>query len=552
MKKFNKISIFLLLLAGLAFNSCDGVLDLDLLDDPNEITLDKANLDRFLVAIQVDFQEFVYEMNTYGSEVTRIEYMFGRQYINNYEPAVLDDEWEAAYQKMFSDMEAAEALALDSESNKHIGVMKVLKAYTLMTLVDFWGDVPLSESLQPEEFPFPNADDDAAVYAAAMDLLDSAISYLDADGDALTPDLFYNNDFEKWIKLANTLKMRAYLNTRLVDADAVNMFNTIVSSGNYITNTTDDFQFQYGTNQSDPNTRHDAYDQGYTEIGVFSGNYRSNWLMNEMYYNDDPRTRYYFYRQQDFTPGVNGAATNQAQLPCSVQGRPPHYPADMVFCAVGDGYWGRDHGNAEGIPPDSFRRTATGVYPAGGKFDDDDFSSVVLGSGGAGAGILPIMLASWVDLMKAEMAMVSNPANGNVKLQASLEKSIDKVMSFRTLDPDGDAAFAPTSAEVTNYITNVISDFNSAGNEDKWEIFANQQFIAHYGNGIDAYNFYRRTGYPHSLQYTLEPNAGPFIRTFLYPASEANTNGNIVQKPDVTTQVFWDNNPVSPGFPIAN
>lgn len=550
MKKFNKITIFLLLLVGFAINSCDEVLDLELLDNPNEITLEKADLDRFLVAIQVNFQEFVYDMGLNGAEVTRIEYMFGRQYINVYEPALLDTEWETAYQEMFSDMEAAEALAMASESNKHIGVMKVLKAYVLMTLVDFWGDVPLSEALQPEEFPFPFADDDAAVYQEAMNLLDSAISYFEADGSGLVNDFFYQNDFDKWINLANTLKMKAYANTRLVDTDAVSKFNAIVASGNYIATTADDFQFQYGTSQDNPNTRHDAYDDDYTTIGA--ANYRSNWLMNEMYYNDDPRTRYYFYRQKDYTPGANGIPGNQADLPCSVQGRPAHYPAEMIFCAVGDGYWGRDHGNAEGIPPDATKRTTVGVYPAGGKFDDDDFTTASLGTGGVGAGILPIMLASWVDLMKAEMAMSSNPASGNVHLQASLEKSIDKVMSFRALDPDGDVSYAPTPAEVTNYITNIISDFNAASTEDKWEIFANECLISHYGNGIDAYNFYRRTGYPHALQYTVEPNAGAFIRTFLYPASEANTNGNIVQRTDVKTQVFWDNNPASPTFPPAN
>ena len=274
--------------------------------------------------------------------------------------------------------------------------------------------------------------------------------------------------------------------------------------------------------------------------------------MNEMYYNDDPRTRYYFYRQKDYTPGANGAAPNQADLPCSVKPHPAHYPADMIYCNVGDGYWGRDHGQYEGIPPDATKRTAVGVYPAGGKFDDDDFTTATLGTGGVGAGILPIMLASWVDLMKAEMAMTSNPANGNVHLQNSLDKSIGKVMSSIILDPDADPSFAPTAAEVTSYITNTISYFNSASSDVKWEIFANEVLISHYGNGIDAFNFYRRTGYPHSLQYTIEPNAGALVRTLKYPAGEANTNGNIVQRPDVTTQVFWDNNPAYPAFPIAN
>ena len=549
MKNINKISIFLVLLLGLAFNSCDNVLDLDLLDDPNNITLDKADLDRYLNTIQVDFAYFNDLMGSNGAELTRIEYMFGRTYINNYSAVYSNREWEVAYQQMFSDMKEAEAIAMASESNKHIGVIKILKAYTLLTLVDFYGDIPYSEATQPEEFPFPTVDDDLAVYEAALDMLNSGISYLQAEASGLQNDFYYGNDFAKWEKLASTLKMRAYVNTHLVDANAVSKFNNIVSSGNYIASTDDDFEFKYGTSSSSPNTRNNDYDADYTTTGV--GNYRSNWLMNEMLFDDDPRIRYYFFRQIDCTPG-SGCAANQGQLPCSVQARPPHFPADMIFCSVAEGYWGRDHGNEEGIPPDSFRRTAVGVYPAGGKFDDDDFAPVAPDDGGQGAGIMPIMLASWVDLMKAEMAMTSSPANGASYLQASLEKSINKVMGFRTLDPDADASFAPTAAEVTTYINNIIGDFNTASDDDKWDIFAVQYLVGHYGNGIDAYNMYRRTGYPTSLQYCIEPNPGNFVRSFLYASSEADVNSNIVQKPSVDIQVFWDTNPASPGFPAAN
>jgi hypothetical protein len=63
---------------------------------------------------------------------------------------------------------------------------------------------------------------------------------------------------------------------------------------------------------------------------------------------------------------------------------------------------------------------------------------------------------------------------------------------------------------------------------------------------------YRRTGYPTSLQFNIEPNPGNFIRSFLYPSNEADVNSNISQKPNVDTKVFWDNNPSSPGFPSAN
>lgn len=550
MKNISKLLTYVILAAGLVFTSCE-TTDLDLLDDPNEITIDKANLDRFLVEIQIDFASFMRQMGNNDAEVTRIEYMFGRTYANNFEPAVLDGEWALAYQAMFSDMAAAEGLAMNTENFKHIGVMNILKAYALVVLVDNFGDVPFSQATNPSEFPSPVADPGASVYDGAMALLDDGINYLSDEGGNLENDFYYNNDFTKWRKLANTIKMHIALNTGDYAA-----FNAIANGGAYISSNADDFQWQYGANEANPDTRHPGYSGDYTTSGA--GNYRSNWLMDAMLDRNDPRIRYYFYRQNDCTPGgedENGVecAGNQTQLTCSVAPRPVHFPADMIFCSVNSGYWGRDHGNAEGIPPDGFQRSVVGVYPYGGRFDGSEYSSVTVGDGGGGAGIVPIMLASWVDLMRAEVALAQNSAGqAATHLNNALTKHINKVQSFGTLDPDADSSFFPTGAEVSSYINGVVSSFNSAGTNDKWEILATQQFIANYGNGVESYNFYRRTGYPQKVQYVIDPQPGAFIRSFLYPANEANVNSNIAQKPNVAVQVFWDTNPPSPGFPAAN
>lgn len=555
MKKLNKISILFFLLLGITFTSCE-TTDLDLLDDPNQVTLDKADLDRYLVAIQLDFNNFSRIYGGNGAALTRVSYMFGRTYANNFAPENTNFEWGLAYRGMFSDMKNAEVIAEELELYKHIGVMRILKASALMTLVDYYGDIPFSEATNPEEFPNPNVDDDASVYAAALEMLDEGIAFLNSESLGLETDFYYDNDFSKWIRLANTLKMNAYLNTRLVNSDATAKFNAIVNSGNYISNTADDFQFQYGNNVTNPDTRHPSYTGDYAVSGA--GNYKSNWLMDVMYHSNDPRIRYYFYRQWPCTPNADGADGNPCppdpqRLFCSTQARPGHYPSGMVFCSVDGGYWGRDHGNGEGIPPDSFRRTAFGVYPAAGNFDDDRFLPVGVGQGGEGAGIMPIMLASWVDLMRAEMALAGGNASGaNSFLQSAMQKSIAKAMSFGNFDPQADLSYAPSSGDVSTYISSVGAAFTAANTQGKWDILGVQHFIAHFGNGNNPYNFYRRTGYPTSLQFNLEFSSGNFVRSFFYPADEANTNSNIQQKANVDSQVFWDNNPPSPGFPFAN
>jgi hypothetical protein len=101
------------------------------------------------------------------------------------------------------------------------------------------------------------------------------------------------------------------------------------------------------------------------------------------------------------------------------------------------------------------------------------------------------------------------------------------------------------------YLANVSTIYDAAASSnDKLNVVIKEFFITLYGNGIDAYNAYRRTGFPRDIQVNIEPNPGSFIRSFLYPASETNTNPNVPQK-TVSQRVFWDTNPQT-GFPFGN
>jgi len=358
----------------------------------------------------------------------------------------------------------------------------------LMQLVDFLGDVPWSETNQPIDFPTPNLDDDAAVYAAANAILDEGIGILSGltanDVPGSTFDFFYGGDLTKWVKFGNTIKMRSALTTGDFAA-----FNAVVAGGNFITDTADDMQFGFGTQELQPDTRHQDYAADYRSDGA--NIYQSNWLMQLMRLTNDPRIRYYFYRQNECTPGSScDPAGNGETLQCSLQLTPTHLigtPSEDIWCYMEDGYWGRFHGNDEGTPPDNFTRTASGVYPAGGLFDDDDFGSVGLGLGGGGEGIEPIMLASYVDFMRAEVALASGQAGDAADfIRAGLEKSIAKVMTFGALDPGADADFFPESDVVDAFIDARINTFDAADMDGKWNILAEQYFVTMYGGGSDA------------------------------------------------------------------
>ena len=73
-------------------------------------------------------------------------------------------------------------------------------------------------------------------------------------------------------------------------------------------------------------------------------------------------------------------------------------------------------------------------------------------------------------------------------------------------------------------------------------MWATEFFISLTGNGIDAYNSYRRNGYPKNLQPMLEADPGPFPVSMWYPQNYAANNSNVTQKTALTGRVFWNSN----------
>lgn len=558
----NKLTIAILSLGLLFASSCE-TTELDITTDPNQLSPEQSDPNFLLNSVQLQFALLAEGFGTESAEVTRVGYMFGRDYRNAYSAANFNAEWSRAYATILADLSILYPLAEEANLRRHSGIAKVIEAYTIVTLVDFFGDVPYSEAIDPSILN-PAQDSGADIYAAALDLLNSAIADFNATDNAANPpyELFYNNNYTNWVRAANSLKMKIYAQTRLVDGSAVANFNAIVASGNYIQTPDQDFQFKWGTNLINPDSRHPKYAANYLPTGA--ADYMANWLMGYMlldktgnsvatFEGKDPRMQYYFYRQTATVPG-NGAPPSQQLLTCSTEPAPQHYiDGGFTFCNLPDGYWGRDHGDDDGIPPDGLLRTTWGVYPAAGNFDDNRFAAIDQGDGGGGAGITPIFLSSTVDFLRAEIELFvnANPGAARTLMLSGIQKSFTKVRSFGALDTAADLSTAQPISADADYISEVGALYDAANDTGKRNLLAKEFFVTLFGNGVDAYNFYRRTGFPLDLQPNIEPNPNSFIRSFFYPEVYAGRNSNVQQKSDVTVQVFWDNNPSS-GFPAAN
>ena len=559
-----RIIIFAAVTVLLVTASCKKRLD-DLLVNPNTPTLDKADVDLYFNAVQLSFADFYNSLSDRGMEVTRQWNQGGSTYLNAYRPETFNGVWSTGYRSVLTQINAMEPIARSQNRWYHVGAGQLMKAYTGMALVDFFGDVPWFEAASPTQSVInPKVDKGADIYKNCIDLLDSAILNLNkTQASNPTNDLYYGGNKARWITLANTLKLKAYMTTRLVDATAATKIAAVLGTGNIIDTEAEDFVFRFGTQLENPNSRHPKYNSCYRAAGGV-GIYISNYLAWEMTTEKgfvDPRVRYYFRRQinaRNNQLAANGQpAIALTALACQGQLSPGHYAPGMAFCMAGDGYFGRDHGDPSGIPPDNTFRTAFGIYPAGGEFDNlrvntGSSSSLVniavtlTGTPGArGAGIHPIWLSSYTHFLLAEAALVLNVSGLNARtlFDAGMRQSFSKVMNFpATMSVTPDPAFVPASTEVDFYVNTVLRSFDAAAtNSAKLNIVMKEYHIASFGNGIEPYNNYRRTGMPTNLQPMLNPQPGPFIRSFWYPTDHVTLNLNGKQKPDNTVKVFWDN-----------
>ena len=567
----NRILLVLSTVITLLTFSCEN-FELDLQDNPNFPNVASAQINEIYQNIQIEFEEVHFVLEDQAGEVARMYNATSPNYGNATLPTVFDGLWISVYADLLPDIAKLQELidenpiAADNDYNFHIGSAKVLQAYVLMEMVDVFGNIPYSETGRGSEELSPGVDSGADVYAAAGNLLDEAITLLTTPGNIKPAfDNFYNGDAKKWITLSKTIKLRAAYLTG--DAEA---FNSIISAGDYIDEEDEDFQYNYGSNRINPDSRHPRYVNQYEQA---DGDYMSNYYMWLLRADKlavdgvteirDPRLRYYFYRKVNSSVDQPSDSFGCLLSSLPVQSaKPDEWNAvdpRLPYCyASVDGYTGRDHLNGSGIPADGAIRTAYGLYPMAGDFDSNEFMNTQnLGTtGGLGKGILPLILSSYVDFMRADMALAGGGAGDpRTLLISAVGKSLAKVRGFERLVPNKMASlvtiagvqrtvqevFAMSDADIAAYEATVGRLYDEAGNDrERRDVIIKEFYIAAYGNGLEAYNMYRKTGLPLNMEPPLQPNnAGDFPRSMRYANAFVDRNMDVAQKSEAD-KVFWD------------
>ncbi len=519
------------------------VIDTGLLDSPNAVTPDNVDANFLLNNIQLQARGIYTGSALRGAQLTRQRRLFGGTYAAAYVPQDMNAVHQTTYSSVFIDVQNLLPIAEENEQYFHMGMGQFFKAFGLITMVDMFGDMPFSEALNADIFN-PRLDDGASIYAAALDLLDQAIvNFQREDRLAFPPDLYYpqfsgDAKVEAWVKAANTLKLKAYVNMRQVDPGAATAgINALLADEiGMITSPAHDFTFEYSTNDTNPDSRHPLFTNNYLNG---ANDYIGLSIMHMMLFDKvarDPRIRYYFYRQRlQNTNDIN-------EQSCLAASAPGHFNEDDPWCQLVEGYWGNGHLNTEGIPPDTFARTVFGVYPAGGRFDANQGQGVNQNMGLQGAGIQPMLMSFLTHFLLAEAALTLDGVALDARqlLEDAVRLSIQTVHAFGA--PVAEADFVPTQAIIDAFVSEVMAQYDA----QPLRTIAKELYIASFPGGMEAWNVMRRTGFPNredGIQPALNASPGNWYRSLPYPANLVNRNSNVSQKAGAAPnhiRVFWD------------
>lgn len=215
-----KQALFIALVAAVGFSGCKKYLDTNVNPNNPESVDPTFLLPTTQAAIsQVVGNSFQVFGNIWAQYWTQSPLASQYKSIDQYSPTNtdFDNPWLNLYRvALIND----DMILKSPKSSANLnGIAYVLKAYTFQLATDAFGDVPLSQALQPTVYKNPKYDTQQAVYDSIFVYIHKALPLLNATGDAAlgAQDMIFQGDMTQWVAFANTLELRAYLRLSNID-----------------------------------------------------------------------------------------------------------------------------------------------------------------------------------------------------------------------------------------------------------------------------------------------------------------------------------------------
>ena len=408
------------------------------------------------------------------------------------------------------DYQFMETRAKETKQTFYQGIAKIMKSHNFGQLVDIYNSVPYSEALLGLKNIRPKYDDPKTVYEDLVKQIDSGIVYIKgavvSDNINLsTADIMFYGDQTKWVKFANTLKLRLLMHqanrgdrTSYIQAEIAK----IVSEGSGFLGSGADASVNPSFQQDKPNAYYANF--GFTQVGTQATDFwRANIIaMGFLKGNNDPRLGL-FYK-----PIVSSVPTGGAE-PFS-QPPPNNYRGNQYGLSINNVQFPYQVAN--------FVSQVGGVAAAGG-------------ISGSEAGLVKgYNQRMWI-LTSVESLFLQAEAIQRGWLTGSADAAYQAAVkeSFRWLNAGGSQAAADASFNTwySDAVTNNNVNVSYAAATDKLKLIAFQKYMAMNGtNYLEAWTDYRRNGNYPVIPLSVNPGrTSPTLPyRLLYPQAEINLN----------------------------
>lgn len=470
----------------------------------------------------------------------------GRHTVDNNEMGRI---WTSFYPKAIKNLTDAIHRSAEDGNMKNINaILRIYRVYMMSVITDIYGDAPYSEAGLGylKEIYNPKYDTQEDIYNDFFTELKDAASALNAANDRITGDVIYNGDVAKWIKLANSLRLRYAMRISDVAPEKARkeFEDALASEGGVLTSGSDDalikymdISFSFGQD-SYTDYRGNALSQLlFGNDPANNPSYLCSTFFNQLYNTKDPRTfmiaRFYYDglmsqtspdNRIDLTDEITGKGI--AMNPCqpgafSYDPWPQGYDSDMMK---------------------EIAKTNPSVETTMARETEPKLANNFLRGDNPGV----VMTCAEVNLLLAEASLKKWNTGGTV--EGFYSKGVRAAMDFLA----------------DNYGYDRISDnnFNAyiAGNgtghtEQQAKAAINTQaWILHFTNPAECWANVRRSGYPR-LKSPAEYGFGQYLTggkdipvRLCYPTLESSYNKpgydealkRMGGKDSWNTHVWWD------------
>ncbi|WP_276484950.1 SusD/RagB family nutrient-binding outer membrane lipoprotein [Paraflavitalea pollutisoli] len=505
-------------------SSCKKYFDIN--DNPNSATTATPVL--ILPQVLTATASMVNGYNTYGAQLVGYAANaggfggFGTAVTYNFSTNDNSARWSSAYDVLNDYQSILNSTDTLPVMKRYNAVARIMKAHAFQLLVDAYNDIPYEEALKGLQNLTPAYTDAKVIYKDLADQLDKAIADINAAPGvtnnielSATADVMFAGNMTKWKQFANTLKLRILIHGR----GKVTFSNSNFDAAGFLT---DDAMVDpgYVRDNNKQNPKWNTWAFSYTGSPG-----SKSWMPNTFVYS--------FYNGTKLSD-VNRGYAIYYQFPSTPTNR-LGYENNSVVASPDGSFW---------YPSSS--RTGTSAGNTTGVLKGPD------------AG-MPIITAAESYLLQSEAVVRGIIPTGNAKnlFLSGIEAS------FKYLDelPDGtyptgwDPVAEAQQYQDDNEDSPLVNFDLAASDEKKIEAIITQKYIAlNFVNSDEAWNEYRRTGYPAVVNTAGANGSQTFASVssestrpdrlptrILYPSSESSYNTANVPKniSPYSSLIFW-------------